>query len=125
MGNDTVPHYGRPIPQFVDSPRAACSPGQLGLPKPAELRRYEPGQPLLDGPALVGGAPGGRLAKAATDVLDGGQGARSSRPSAPTRQARFGALVYDASGIADVGDLHHLYAFFHDADRAASRRRGA
>ena len=29
---------------------------QLGLPQPAPLRRYEPGQPLLDGPVLVLGA---------------------------------------------------------------------
>ena len=42
---------------------------RLGLPQPVPLRRYEPGQPLLDGPALVGGAPGGRLLKPIAKVL--------------------------------------------------------
>ena len=42
---------------------------RLGLPQPVKLRRYEPGQPLLDGPALVGAAPGGRLLKPVAKVL--------------------------------------------------------
>src|SRR3954454_9086343 len=42
---------------------------RLGLPQPVHLRRYEPGQPLLDGPALVGAAPGGRLLKSIAKVL--------------------------------------------------------
>src|ERR671933_912422 len=42
---------------------------RLGLPQPARLRRYEPGQALLDGPALVGAAPGGRLLGAVAQVL--------------------------------------------------------
>ncbi|MFP3463613.1 3-oxoacyl-ACP reductase, partial [Arthrobacter globiformis] len=32
---------------------------KLGLPQPAELRRFRPGQPLVDGPVLVcGPGPG-------------------------------------------------------------------
>ena len=42
---------------------------RLGMPQPTRLRRYEPGQPLLDGPALLGAAEGGRLIEATAGVL--------------------------------------------------------
>ena len=34
---------------------------RLGLPRPAVLRRYEPGAPLLPGPLLLGATPGSKL----------------------------------------------------------------
>src|SRR3712207_6457557 len=43
---------------------------RLGLPRPAVLRRYEPGAPLLPGPAVIGSAGEGRLLKALTEVLE-------------------------------------------------------
>ncbi|OMQ14158.1 hypothetical protein A7K94_0218620, partial [Modestobacter sp. VKM Ac-2676] len=39
---------------FANSGVGTTITRQLGLPRPAELRRYEPGQSLLPGPALVG-----------------------------------------------------------------------
>ena len=42
---------------------------QLGLPRPAVLRRYEPGAALLTGPAVVGTAGEGRLLASLTGVL--------------------------------------------------------
>ena len=42
---------------------------QLGLPRPAVLRRYEPGQPLLPGPAVVGSVGEGRLRDQLTALL--------------------------------------------------------
>ncbi len=97
--------------QFVDSPPGRLLAGQLGLPQPAHLRRHEPGQELLAGPALVGGAPGGRLLESARAVLEAAGAEILASPSGD-EETRYGALVYDASGIASTADLHDLYAFF-------------
>jgi 3-oxoacyl-[acyl-carrier protein] reductase len=88
---------------------------RLGLPASTPLRRYQPGQPLLAGPALVGGAPGGRLRETVSDVLRGA--GAEVRPAAGDPEERFGALIFDASGIAASEDLHELYAFFHPVIR--------
>src|SRR3954468_24941254 len=84
---------------------------RLGLPQPSSLRRYEPGQALLEGPALVGAAPGGRLSRAVTKVLKAtGSDTASADQNGDTR---FSALVYDASGIKSTAELKALYEFFH------------
>jgi len=87
---------------------------QLGLPQPPRLRRFEPGQPVLDGPALVGGAAESRLTEAVNavmrsigaEVLDSAEGDR-----------KLGAIVYDATGIDSSERLHALYEFFHPVIR--------
>ena len=84
---------------------------RLGLPQPARLRRYEPGQPLLEGPALVGAAPGGRLLKPVKQVLKKTGSEALDGPQAEDQ--RFAALVFDASGIASTDQLTELYDFFH------------
>jgi 3-oxoacyl-[acyl-carrier protein] reductase len=81
---------------------------RLGLPNPTPLRRYAPGQPALDGPALVGG--GGRLVDSVRSVLKAtgvevGEG------------ERYGALIFDATGIDDPARLRELYDFFHPVIR--------
>src|SRR3954462_4791432 len=82
---------------------------RLGLPNPAPLRRHRPGEPALDGPALVGAAKGGRLA----DVL------KLSEVDLLTEPAdRHGALVFDATGITEPARLRELYAFFHPVLRS-------
>src|SRR3954454_21096464 len=58
--NGSVPHMADRYTQFEGSPPGKFLVKQLGLPNPKELRRYEPGQPLLGGPALSGAAAGGR-----------------------------------------------------------------
>jgi 3-oxoacyl-[acyl-carrier protein] reductase len=107
--NDNVYEMADRYQQFVDSPPGRMIAGQLGLPKPAELRRYEPGQALVEGSALVGGA--GRLAKPAADILRAA-GAKVVKTSG---DGPYGAVVYDASGITSTPGLHALYEFFHDA----------
>ena len=89
----------------------ATGPGRvvtrrLGLPQPARLRRYEPGAPLLHGPALLGAAGGGRLAEPARLVL------REAGVEVVSAGDRFGALVFDASGIGASADLRTLFEFF-------------
>jgi 3-oxoacyl-[acyl-carrier protein] reductase len=94
--------------QFVDSPPGRLIARQVGLPKPAQLRRYEPGQALVEGSALVGGT--GKLAKAATDVLKAAKVKVVKTPG-----DAHGAVIYDASELASAEDLHALYEFFTDA----------
>ena len=96
---------------------------RLGLPNPPRLRRHQPGHPLVPGPVLVGGAPGGRLMERLTKILTAaGVELRdpavtaSGRPDAgPPRNA---GLIFDATGITDSGRLRALYDFFHPQARA-------
>lgn len=82
--------------------------GRLGLPRPARLRRYRAGDPVTSGPVLVGGAPGGRLEPALQRLLD-----QIGAQRAGEGQAKLGALVFDATGIADSTQLVELQRFFH------------
>jgi 3-oxoacyl-[acyl-carrier protein] reductase len=92
---------------------------RLGLPEPPALHRYRPGDPLVPGPVLLGGAPGGRvgdtiakvLTSAGVELADPG-GSGSDRP--PLRAG----LVFDATGITDSTGLRALYDFFHPEVRS-------
>jgi 3-oxoacyl-[acyl-carrier protein] reductase len=88
--------------------------GRLGLPKSTPLRRYEPGQPLLTGPALLGSAPGGRLEATVSQVLRAG-GAEIA--TFADDETRYGALVFDASGVEDSTQLRAVYDFLHPVIR--------
>ncbi|MCW3001294.1 MAG: 3-oxoacyl-[acyl-carrier protein] reductase [Conexibacter sp.] len=83
--------------------------GRLGLPQSTPLRRYEPGQPLLDGPALVGGAPNARLIPAVERILSGAGAYIQREPGEDSTP--LAAIVFDASGIAASQDLSALHAF--------------
>jgi 3-oxoacyl-[acyl-carrier protein] reductase len=83
---------------------------RLGLPQSTPLRRYEPGQPLLDGPALVGGAPGARLLSAVDRIL-GDAGVDIRHEAGDGADERFAAIVFDASGITASEDLSALHVF--------------
>ncbi|EIF01132.1 3-oxoacyl-ACP reductase [Saccharomonospora glauca] len=100
--------------QFTRTPLGKFATSKLGLPKPPVLRRYRPGQPPLDGPALLGAAPGGRLEKTLAAQLDS---AGIEIVRAPSEGTRYGALVFDATGITDPTQLRELYSFFHPVIR--------
>ncbi|MBU2665302.1 3-oxoacyl-ACP reductase [Actinoplanes bogorensis] len=89
---------------------------RLGLPDPPRLRRYEPGDPLTEGPVLVGAAPGGRLADPVRKTLSGAGVETLDEPA-----DRHGALIFDATGISDPAKLGELYAFFHPVARSVLR----
>src|SRR4051794_5567772 len=75
---------------------------RLGVPEPTPLRRYEPGQPLLDGPALLGGE--GRLRSVVEPLL----------PAPPAGEdAPLAAAAFDASGLTGIEGVRRLYEFFH------------
>jgi len=88
--------------------------GRLGLPESTPLRRYAPGQPLLDGPALIGGAPEHRLLGTVERVLKqaGVETLTAVDDGATTPVA---AIVFDASGITASEDLRELRDFFSPA----------
>jgi 3-oxoacyl-[acyl-carrier protein] reductase len=118
------------------------------LPEAVPLRRYAPGQPLVDGPVLVGAAPGGRVKDAICEILKAAgieaplpdpdaSNARialkrgSRGPASPPPQAgegksdagegksdaregtgpRWGAIIYDATGIHDIPGLAQIHSF--------------
>jgi 3-oxoacyl-[acyl-carrier protein] reductase len=82
----------------------------LGLPHPYPLRRHVPGRPSLDGPVLLGGS--GRLVEPVRAVL------ASAGLEVAADADRYGALVFDASGIDSVERLRELHAFFHPVIRS-------
>ncbi|UYF95293.1 3-oxoacyl-ACP reductase [Rhodococcus aetherivorans] len=92
--------------QLIGSAPGAFLAKQFGLPKPEKLRRYEPGQPPLAGPLLVGG--NGRLVEPIRTLL-------SDYPFADPADTAYGALVFDATGITDVAGLEQLFTFFQPA----------
>ncbi|MEU8180372.1 3-oxoacyl-ACP reductase [Micromonospora sp. NPDC049044] len=103
---------------FVQSAAGRALVKRLGLPDPPRLRRYQPGDPLLTGPALLGAATGGRLTEPVGRILTTAGVELADSAAATGPQDRFGALVYDASGITDSTQLRQLYDFFHPHARA-------
>ncbi len=123
--------------QLINTPIGKIVSKQVGLPAPVRLERYEPGQPPVTGPVLLGAAPGGRLTPASAKVLagidaethtpmdervrsaaaDAGLDAAIFNPDAASPEETFKALVFDASGIASIEDLRHAYRFFHGTIR--------
>ncbi|MEU6203443.1 3-oxoacyl-ACP reductase [Micromonospora musae] len=102
---------------FVQSAAGRALVKRIGLPDPPRLRRHRPGDPLLPGPVLLGAAADGRLADPVGELL-AAAGVKLREPAAAA--ARFGALVYDATGITDSTGLRQLYDFFHPAARSVT-----
>lgn len=99
--------------QLVTSGPGRALADTLHLPVPARLRRHRPGAPVLHGPAVAAGAPGGHLLEPAMAALRragvevcsddvGGVAGHGERPA---------ALLFDASGVDDAGELREVLAF--------------
>lgn len=122
--------------QLVQTPIGRRLVKQLGLPNPIPLQRYEPGMPVVSGPVLVGGAPGGRLTSTVMRVLaeigarahtadrwelrqsaaSAGLDAKIWNPEAGG-DYRFAALIFDATAIDTPGELAEVHTFFHPSIR--------
>jgi 3-oxoacyl-[acyl-carrier protein] reductase len=118
--------------QIANAPVVGTFVKSAGLPVPVELERHSPGDPVIRGRVLLGGAHGGRLAgpvgrvlasagaEAATELrgdlrgaaADAGLDAAVWNRETAREEESFKALVFDASGIASTGDLGELRAFF-------------
>jgi 3-oxoacyl-[acyl-carrier protein] reductase len=123
--------------QLVNTPIGRIVSRQIGLPEPLPLERYEPGQPLITGPVLLGAAPGSQLAGPVAEVLASAGADVRTTLSAEVRQAAadadlnagifnpeaagtddtFKALVFDATGITNSQHLREAWAFFHPTIR--------
>jgi 3-oxoacyl-[acyl-carrier protein] reductase len=93
---------------LVNSPVGSAVASRVGLPRPAVLRRYQPGAPLLPGPLLLGstsGLPDERLA-----ALLRGAGADVREPASD--EDSWGALVLDARDVTSPADLAGVRTFF-------------
>jgi 3-oxoacyl-[acyl-carrier protein] reductase len=101
--------------QLINTPVGRVLSKQVGLPQPVRLERYEPGRPVIDGPVLLGAAPGERLTDAVRGVLEriGADVAVRGTHEGET----FKALLFDATGITDSAALKEAWAFFHAAIR--------
>ena len=106
------------LTNLMDSPPAKALTKQLGVPAASPLRRYEAGQPLLDGPVLLGGT--GPLRAHAERVLTAAGAPPVPAPS--DDDTRYGALVFDASDLRTVADLRRLYEFFHPTSAGSAHR---
>lgn len=116
---------------LVNSRSGRTVAGMLGLPRPAKLRRYVPGQPLLAGAAVVRGVAGAPLlpeiqrvlaaaavAEAdaaapgvvAAGVVAAGVVTAQASPSPSGSGPRLGAVVIDASAARVIEDLESLRA---------------
>jgi 3-oxoacyl-[acyl-carrier protein] reductase len=100
--------------QLVNTPIGRIVTKQVGLPAPLLLERYEPGQPVISGPVLLGG--GGRLQDAAAAVLREVGAEVVTRPPSGEEET-FKALVFDASGIGSSDELREAWEFFHPVIR--------
>ncbi|MGA8117811.1 MAG: 3-oxoacyl-ACP reductase [Actinocatenispora sp.] len=76
---------------------------RLGLPRPTPLRRHRPDAPLIEGPVLIG--PDGELTGTVREVVAAAGAEAVDDHPAPA------ALVFDATGIADVAGLRALHEF--------------
>jgi 3-oxoacyl-[acyl-carrier protein] reductase len=101
--------------QLVNTPIGRIAAKQVGLPTPVQLERYTPGQPVIRGPVLVGGAPNGRLAEPLAAVLAdaGAKVADGPVGEAEANGQTFKALIFDATAVTDSGMLREAYEFFH------------
>jgi 3-oxoacyl-[acyl-carrier protein] reductase len=102
---------------FANSGFGTTVTKQLGLPRPAVLRRYEPGEPLLPGPAVVGSAGEGRLREALTTLLRG-EGVHVQSPvtaDGATDGEKPAAVLLDATGLRAPADLAAAHDFLAPA----------
>src|SRR3954451_25323439 len=102
---------------FANSGFGTTITKQLGLPRPAVLRRYEPGQPLLPGPAVIGSAGEGRVREGLT-TLPHGEGVDVQAPGTAdgaTDGERPAAVILDATGLRTPADLAGAHDFLAPA----------
>jgi 3-oxoacyl-[acyl-carrier protein] reductase len=93
---------------LVNSPLGSAVATRVGLPKPAVLRRYKAGDPIVGGPVLVGATSG--KPKAALTKLVTAAGAEVRTEAG--EDDRWGALILDATSVARPSDLAGLREFF-------------
>jgi 3-oxoacyl-[acyl-carrier protein] reductase len=122
--------------QLVNNPLGEFIAKNVGLPRPVELERWEPGEPVISGRVLFGSASCGRLCEPIAAQLSAAEAEVDTPLDEEVRGAaaaaeldagiwsadapgstRYKALVFDASGIGDSAKLQQLWEFFHPSFR--------
>lgn len=94
---------------LVNSAVGARVARSLGLPRPSVLRRYQPGDPLLPGPVLVGGIGTAPLAEVTRRVLAAaGAETVTGLEDELLGDRRLSAVVVDASQLCSPADLESV-----------------
>jgi 3-oxoacyl-[acyl-carrier protein] reductase len=99
--------------QLSSTPPGKFLASRLGLPESTPLRRYKPGQALVEGAAVVGGAPEHRLLSTVERILKATNTPALAPEAAANATDKVGAIVFDASGITKSEDLAKLRDFFN------------
>ena len=94
---------------------------QIGLPQPPVLRRYEPGQALLDGPAAVGIVGAGVVGTTAASIIRASDGAVIDATADASYPDKLGALVIDATAATTLADLEQFRALAVPAVKALGK----
>lgn len=97
---------------------------QLGLPRPAILRRYEPGQPLVEGSIAVGGIPVDGAAPniaAVLGILTEAKAVHVRATADTTYDRKLAGVVFDASDARTLDQLEQLRAVLGPALKALGR----
>lgn len=91
---------------LVNSPIGSAVASRVGLPRPAVLRRYQAGEALLPGPALIGSTAGKVRATLSKAVKAAG-----ADLAADTEGEKVAALILDARDVASPSDLTGIRDF--------------
>lgn len=104
---------------LVSSSVGSSVAARLGLPRPVELRRWSPGDPIAPGPVLLAPLPAARFSEDLRQNLSGAGVSlvSDSEAGAAQRSARLGGVVVDASGITGTGELEGLRSVLAPAVR--------
>src|SRR6476469_3930258 len=92
---------------LVNSPIGAKVASTVGLPRPAVLRRFHAGDPIVPGPVLLGSTEG-TVSPTLSEIVTS---AGAEAVTEPSEGAKWGALILDARSVAAPADLANLRAF--------------
>ncbi len=96
---------------LVNSPVGSAVAERVGLPRPAKLRRYSVGDPLLPGPALVGASAGRAPAALKRALTSAGVEVIESLGDGDRHGNKVAAVVLDARAITAPDELAGLREF--------------
>lgn len=94
---------------------------QIGLPQPPVLRRYEPGQALLDGPAAVGVVGSGVAGANAAAIIRSSDATVLDATAEANYGDKLGALVIDVTQAKKLSDLEAFRAIAAPAVKALGK----
>lgn len=94
---------------------------QLGLPQPPRLRRYELGQPLVDGPVAVVTLKAGIVGTSVTAIAKSAGAHVIEVNSETTYSDKLGAIVVDATDVTALDELEQFRALVAPAVKALGK----